>query len=295
MGSEARELEEGELVDGRFQVQAKIGEGSQAAVYRVLDLKQRRLSALKMLDADPGDADSHARFQREGRLGMNLRHPNLVEVYEAEKRLRGVPYFVMELLEDMVPLRDRWGELDWAQFLAIVEQVASALDHLAEYDLVHRDLSPWNILVGSAGEVKVIDLGLAREAGSSLTRTSMVDVMGSPGYLPPEQLERAKGAGPRSDQWALAAIVYEALTGIPPHFDDSDDEDGPELAALQRLADGGPLRRPSERNDSVGAALEAVVMRALAVSPAMRFSAAREFIETLALAQPEGVQLRPLS
>jgi len=188
---------------------------------------------------------------------------------------------VMELLEGMAPLCERWGGLDWPRFLAIVEQVASALDHLAEYDLVHRDLSPWNILVGNDGRAKLIDLGLAREAGSNLTRTSMPDVMGSPGYLPPEQLECAKGVGPRSDQWALAAIVYEVLTGIPPHFDDSKHEDGPEMSALQRIADGAALRRPSELNNAIEADLEDIVMRALAPAPAARFSSAREFISTL--------------
>ena len=223
---------------------------------------------------------------------MNLRHPNLVEVYEADGVWRRTPYLVMQLLNDMTPLAERWTELDWPRFLAIAKAVASALDYLAGFDLVHRDLSPWNVLVGNTGAVKVIDLGLAREAGSGLTRSSMVDVMGSPGYLPPEQLERAKAVGPASDQWALAAIVYEALTGIPPHFGDDEHEQGEEISALQRLADGATLRPPSNLNDTLGADLDAVLLQALASEPAQRFVTSCEFVAALALARTAGVELR---
>jgi serine/threonine-protein kinase len=285
MDRDVRDLETGALIDGRFRIDGKIGEGGQGVVYRVLDLNTDRARAMKLLDAAPGDADSHARFQREGRLGLNLRHPNLVEVYETDKRLRGVPYFVMELLDGMLPLAQCWGQLDWPRFLVIVEQVASALDHLAEYDLVHRDLSPWNILVGVGDQVKVIDLGLAREAGSSLTRTSMVDVMGSPGYLPPEQLERAKGVEAQSDQWALAAIVYEAATGIPPYYDATEEDEG-DVGALQRMADGVPLRLPSELNVAFGPEFDRALFQALESRPGQRYRTSRDFVIAIKRAAP---------
>ncbi len=281
MGKDVRALADGEVIDGRFEVQARVGEGSQGVVYCVLDLGRRRTCALKLLCADEHDSDSRARFRREGRLGLNLRHQNLVEVFETDGLWRRTPYLVMQLLEEFTPLAERWSELDWPRFLAIAEQVASALDYLADYDLVHRDLSPWNILVGDSGAVKVIDLGLAREAGSGLTRSSMIDVMGSPGYLAPEQLERPKSVEPASDQWALASIVYEALTGIPPHFGGGDHEDGAEMSALQRLADGAPLRRPSELNSTVGPALDATVLRALSTATSERFPSSSLFVAAL--------------
>jgi serine/threonine-protein kinase len=292
MTADMRDLDPDALIDDRFRVRAKIGEGSQGAVYRVLDINLCRSCALKFLCAEDGDEDSQARFRREGRLGLNLRHLNLVEVYETDKLWLGHPYMVMELLEGMAPLAERWAELDWPKFLVVIEQVAAALDYLAEYDLVHRDLSPSNILVGERGEAKVIDLGLAHEAGSRLTRSSMIDVMGSPGYLAPEQLEHPKGVEPASDQWALAAIVYQGLTGVPPHFHGADDENGPELSALQRLAEGAPLRPPSELNSTISAELEAVVLKALATEPASRFVSACAFARAVALASFGGERLR---
>lgn len=292
VGTDVRNLESDQLIDGRFQIQAKIGEGGQGVVYRVFDLNRNRLCALKLLCADDGDEDSRARFRREGRLGENLRHANLVEVFESDKRWRGQLYLVMELLEGMVPLAELWAELDWPRFLAIVTQVAAALDYLAGYDLVHRDVSPSNVLVDRADKVKVIDLGLAREAGSGITRSSMVDVMGSPGYLPPEQLERPKCVEPASDQWALAAIVYEALTGIPPHFDDADHEDGVEMSALQRLADAVPMSQPCLLNETVGEALDSAVLRALATDPTKRFSCCRDFVDEVVRSSSPEVRLQ---
>ena len=281
MATNARNLEANQLIDGRFRIEAKIGDGSQGVVYRVLDLNLRRTCALKILCAEKGDEDSRARFRREGRLGENLRHPNLVEVFESDKLWRNHPYLVMEVLENMAPLASCWSEVDWPRLLEIVAQVAKALDYLAEYELVHRDLSPSNILINAANDVKVIDLGLAREAGSGLTRSSMVDVMGSAGYLPPEQLERPKEVDPKSDQWALGAIVYQALTGIPPHFDDPNHEDGAEMSALQRLADGAPLRAPSEVNTSVDSRVEVAVLRALRATPTARFPSCLAFVDRL--------------
>jgi serine/threonine protein kinase len=273
------------IVAGRYLVESKLGAGSQGAVYRVWDLTEKRFRALKIL-LRAGE-ESCERFRREARLGRNLRHPNLVEVFEAEGTHRGRPYFVMELLNGMASLRARWPELSWRHFLDLAAQVAAALDFLAGYSLVHRDLSPDNILIARRRRVKVIDLGLAREAESRLTNTGTGDVMGSPGYLPPEQL-RATDAVPKSDQWALGAIVYETLTRVPPfgHVDDDS-----RLAALERLADGEPLEPPQDLNPSISRDISAAVLCALALSPRERFPTSTEFISRLSSASSDGLSL----
>jgi serine/threonine-protein kinase len=271
-----RDLEPEAIVSGCYLVENLIGAGGQGTVYRVIDLRSKERRALKLL-AEGGDPE---RFQREARLGQNLRHANLVEVFDTEGQHRGRPYFVMELLEGFTPLGARWSMLDWKAFLVVAAEVASALDFLASYDLVHRDLSPRNILVGPGGRVKVIDLGLAREESSTLTRTS--NVLGTPGYLPPEQLS-PKDALPASDQWALGAIVYERLTGTAPYRGRDDDPAG--FDALERLADGLPLAAPSDLNPTIGKYLNAVVLRALAANPRHRFPSATAFIHELSRAR----------
>jgi serine/threonine-protein kinase len=167
--------------------------------------------------------------------------------------------------------------------------VAAVLDFLASYLLIHRDLSPSNILIDAAGRVKVIDLGLARDAESALTRSS-VGARGTPGYEAPEQLVRTKAAEPASDQWALAAIVYETLTGTAPYFDAADGADAG-LAALNRIADDAPLRSPRELNPSVGEALSNTVLRALARVPRKRFPTSKVFVEELGRSPARRVKL----
>jgi serine/threonine-protein kinase len=109
--------------------------------------------------------------------------------------------------------------------------------------------------------------------------------MGTAGYLPPEQID-ARAVEPASDQWALAAIVYEALTGAPPLFD-GEHEDGPEMAALQQLADGTPITLPSELNQTVGPELTQVAMRGLALVPAERFPSSMAFVAALSAVETD--------
>jgi serine/threonine-protein kinase len=284
-------LSRGDKIDHRYRVEAKLGEGSQGVIYRVEDLHFPKRAALKLLTAPKQDEGARQRFLREARLGMEVLHPHLVRVFEVgwwDSR----PYFTMELLERVRPLLEVWPRLDWMQFLAIAEQVASVLDHFAGRDLVHRDISPSNILIDPNGSVKVIDLGLVRSAESTITDTGGGVVMGSPGYTAPEIAALARDLGPKSDQWALAAIVYETLTGVPPHYDeDALERTAEDVRALQRLVDAIPVRPPIETNPTVHPTLNATVLKALAFDPKHRFDSSLAFISTLSQSPHTNLQL----
>lgn len=274
---ELEDLPEGATIDGRYRVEAKLGGGRRSVIFRVVDRKTRQLCALKLLLSSSCIDEDVQRFQREAALGKTLEYLNLVRVYDSGT-WRNHLYLTMDLLEGMVPLVEAWPRLDWPAVLDMFEQVAKALDYLANRGIVHRDVSPSNVLIGSTGLVKLIDLGYAGVPESDLTADSKLSLVGSPGYVPPEQLEQPSAATPASDQWALGALAYQTLTGTAPYFpEDCSDIDRAAAEGLARLAERAPLQPPSALNASVSVELANVVMRALAHDPGERFASCVEF------------------
>jgi serine/threonine protein kinase len=199
---------------GRYEILAKIGEGAMGVVYRAHDPVLNRDVAVKTITAGRGEDETlRKRFQREARAAAQLSHRNIVTVFELGEHDEQL-FMAMELLEG-TDLRQaiHSGELSLPRRFEILEKICEGLSFAHANDIVHRDLKPANIHLGRDGSVKIMDFGLARFGGSSMTRTGMV--MGTPHYMSPEQVRGGK-ADARSDVFALGALAYELLTGRKP-------------------------------------------------------------------------------
>jgi serine/threonine protein kinase len=235
-----------------------------ASVYLGRDGELERRVAVKLLAAGVGrDDELRRRFARESRLAARLSHPNVVTVFDAGEDAER-PYIVMEYVEGetLADVLRRRGALPPEEAAEIGEQVAAGLAHAHAHGLVHRDVKPQNLLVTSDGRVKIADFGVARsDDASRLTQAGTV--LGTAAYLSPEQAADAE-VGPRSDLYALGAVLYELLAGRTPYRFDS-------LAEL-----GAPRKPPPPLPSSVPPPLADVVLRCLAPDPADRPGSAAE-------------------
>ncbi|MDB5313086.1 MAG: serine/threonine protein kinase [Gemmataceae bacterium] len=208
-----------------YEVIELVGRGGMGRVYRARHLGLGRTVALKLLS---GEADDTllARFREEARAVARLQHPNIAQLYETGTA-DGRPYLAQEFLDGGALAQKLAGRPQPpAEAAALVETVARAVQHSHDHGILHRDLKPGNILLAADGTPKVADFGLAKplagkavdtwpESGGALTRTG--EVLGTPGYMPPEQASGVVSKlGPGADVYALGAILYEMLTGRPP-------------------------------------------------------------------------------
>lgn len=207
----------GQLLDGRYRVQARIAAGGMATVYQAMDTRLDRVLALKVMH--PGLATDEAfveRFIREAKSVARLSHPNVVGVFDQGADGTYV-YLAMEYvagctLRDV--LRER-GALQPRAALDVLEPILAALGAAHRAGLVHRDMKPENVLIGDDGRVKVADFGLVRAVDTNTT-ASTGSVLGTVSYLAPEQLEHGT-ADARVDVYACGVVLYEMLTGGKPH------------------------------------------------------------------------------
>jgi serine/threonine-protein kinase len=207
----------GQMLDGRYRVDARIAAGGMATVYRALDTRLDRVLAVKVMHPSlAADASFVQRFILEAKSVAGLAHPNVVGVYD-----QGTDGPHVFLAMEYVPgctlrdvLNDR-GALQPRAALDILEPVLAALGAAHRAGFVHRDMKPENVLIGDDGRVKVADFGLVRAVNSNTT-ASTGTVLGSVSYLAPEQIERG-AADPRVDVYACGVMLYEMLTGAKPH------------------------------------------------------------------------------
>jgi len=250
-----------------------------ARVYLAQDEKLGRKVAVKRLHSD-SPADAAGRFEREARLGASLNHPNLVSVYDIETEPESV-LIVMEYVEGQT-LRDLIsdGPLGIEQAISVVRDVGAALDHAHSQGVVHRDVKPANILIRRDGVAKLADLGIAKAAESTqLTHSGMV--VGTASYMAPEQLD-GSSAGPATDVYALAAVMYEALGG-----EKARDGSTPVEIAHQVATDPVPDLRREWENAPAGAA--DVLKRGMAREPEDRPGSAGQLARQL----EEGLRAGP--
>jgi len=288
----------GTALAGRYAIERELGRGGMATVYLADDLKHRRKVAIKVLRPELTEVLGPERFDREIQIVAGLNHPHILPLYDsgtAGKRESGegallwftMPYVRGETLRQKVS-RERQLPID--QAIAIVRQVASALDHAHAHGLIHRDIKPENILLHE-GEAMVSDFGIALDSGEAgkrgggeggrLTGTGIM--LGTPAYMSPEQASGERTLDARSDVYSLACVLYELLAGEPPYT-------GPTAQAVivKRFTDAIP--RVRRLRATVSPAMEQAIMKALATAPADRFPSAAAFIE--ALMAPAGEQAR---
>ena len=204
-------------IDG-YEILGELGRGGMGVVYHARQVRLNRPCALKMILAGAHAGDlATSRFLAEAQAVARLHHPNIVQIHHISES-DGLPYFELEYVEGG-SLRKRLDGTPWPARRAagLVEVLARGVAEAHRLGIVHRDLKPDNVLLAADGTPKITDFGLAKslEGDSGLTATD--SIMGSPGYMAPEQAEgKAKQVGPLADVYALGAILYELLTGRPP-------------------------------------------------------------------------------
>jgi serine/threonine-protein kinase len=258
------------------EVEAILGHGGMGIVYRARQRALDRSVAVKMLLAGPFAGPRELeRFRRETAALACLRHPNIVQVYDAGA-VDGRPYFTMELIEGGSLAQKLAGAPQPAhQAAALVALLAGAVQAAHDCGIVHRDLKPANILLTADGVPKISDFGLARrlEGGAELTQSGVP--MGTPSYMAPEQARGRAGAlGPAVDVYALGATLYELLTGRPPFQGDTVAE------TLRQVMDQEPVP-PARLNRGVPHDLETICLKCLHKAPARRYASAAELAEDL--------------
>ncbi|MFE3147759.1 MULTISPECIES: Stk1 family PASTA domain-containing Ser/Thr kinase [unclassified Streptomyces] len=265
----------GQLLDGRYRVDARIAVGGMATVYRAVDTRLDRVLALKVMHpALATDASFVERFIREAKSVARLAHPNVVAVFDQGAQGQYV-YLAMEYvagctLRDV--LRDR-GALQPRAALDILEPVLAALGAAHRAGFVHRDMKPENVLIGDDGRVKVADFGLVRAVGTVTNTTG--SVLGTVSYLAPEQIEDGS-ADTRTDVYACGVVLYEMLTGAKPHGGET-----PAQVLYQHLNE--PVPAPSAAVPGLPAELDDLVASATARNPEARpFDAVALLAETRA-------------
>ena len=272
------------VLSGRYRVDELIGRGGMASVYRGYDLTLGRDVAIKILDKDlASDNAFRTRFRLEAQAASRMAHPTIVRVYDAgedaepqpDGSVRPVPFIVMELvtghtLKEIISA----GPVPGTDAVRYVDGILEALEYSHRAGVVHRDIKPGNVMVTAAGQVKVMDFGIARAVSdSSSTVAETTAIIGTAAYFSPEQ---AKGepVDSRADLYSAGVVLYELLAGRAPFRGET-----PVAVAYQHVSEA-PLP-PSEVNESVPRSLDAVALRALAKDPFQRYQDAASFREAL--------------
>ncbi|HVW03197.1 MAG TPA: protein kinase [Planctomycetaceae bacterium] len=263
---------------GVYEIKKKIGAGGMGAVYLALDTELKRTVALKVLPPEKAENPILVRrFKSEAQNAAQLRHENIVSVYDAGES-EGYCYIALEYVEgiDVHDLVERRGVLPVSRSLDIVRQVAKALQHAHEKGIVHRDIKPSNLLIRRDGTVKLADMGLARSIDET-TETGITragTTVGTVDYMSPEQARDSKSADFRSDVYSLGCTWYHMLTGSPPF------PEGSLTNKLRAHAHSKPPD-PRDKNPNVPEGIVAVLQRMMAKEPKDRYQTPKELLEEL--------------
>ncbi|MEL7634934.1 MULTISPECIES: Stk1 family PASTA domain-containing Ser/Thr kinase [Sporomusa] len=265
-------------LDDRYTILERIGGGGMADVYRAHDKLLDRSVAVKVLRSQfTDDEEFVSRFRREAQAAARLSHPNIVNIYDVGLDEQAY-YIIMEYIsgETLKDKIEREAPLPVETAVRIAIEIAEALEHAHQNNLVHCDIKPHNILVTRSGRIKVTDFGIARAVTSS-TMTNSGTIIGSVHYFSPEQ---AKGSavGAKSDIYSLGIVLYEMLTGHVPFAGES-----PISIALKHIQEDP--KPPRELNPEIPPLVEAIIMKAIHKDPAARFSDIGEMIADFTMAQ----------
>lgn len=260
-----------------FQVLSKLGQGAMAVVFKAKQLSLDRNVAIKVLPKRLSDNKEFVeRFYREGRAAARLNHPNIVQAYDVGEA-SGYHYFVMEYIDgqtvyDMLvdgrPMKE-------AEALQIIIQAAYALEHAHAQGFIHRDVKPKNIMITKAGDVKLADMGLAREVSDFATATAEAGrAYGTPYYISPEQIRGEIHIDYRADTYALGATFYHMVAGKVPF-------DGTTPSAVMHKHLKEPLIPPDHLNHALSSGVGEIIEVMMAKSAEDRYHAMSELISDL--------------
>lgn len=285
----------GEILEGRYKIVKKIGEGGMSFVYLATDVATNQKYAIKVLSAALSQDDTAmARLKREASLGMRLEHPNICHIIRLGETEDGLVYVVMPYVEGEIlsDRNQRLGHLPLDVTVRLVRDMAEGLHFAHQLRIVHRDLKPENIMVTRLSDgtdrAVVMDFGLAKErrVGAEIQKlTSTGTILGTPEFMSPEQL-RGKPLDPRTDVYSLALMTYEMLTGKLPFVGRTQQE-----TMIARLrSDPIPLRQMKPELN-LPESVEKVITKALSRDPDGRYASALEFADGLEAAiKPGGGQ-----
>jgi eukaryotic-like serine/threonine-protein kinase len=265
------------IINERYEIHKRVGRGGMADVFLARDRLLDRQVAIKVLFPEFAvDPNFVERFRREAQAAANLSHPNIVNVYDWGK-YEGTYFIAMEYVQGrtLAEILKTNKRLTPKQSAEIASEVAAALGFAHEAGLAHRDIKPANILIGTNGQVKVADFGIAR-AMNSATESNLTQagsVMGTASYFSPEQAQGAQ-PDPRSDLYSLGIVMYEMVAGKPPFTGEN-----PVSIAYKQVHD-----QPTPLNkivDSIPRSFEAIVAKLLAKDPKLRYSSAHALRDDL--------------
>ena len=259
---------------GQYEVQDFVGQGAMGLVYRAYHPHLQRTGAVKVMQALAPDPDAVARFRHEAQAIAQMRHPNIVNVYDFGE-FDGTPYMIVEYVPGgSLAARLAAGPLDHPTAIRYLRGIGAGLDYAHAHGVVHRDVKPANVLLSAEDSPVLADFGLAKLLQGSSLKSMTGVTTGTPAYMAPEQVTGSQ-VGPAADRYSLATIAYEMLTGVIPF-------DGEALMELLYAQVHRYPQPPSVRRPDLGPEVDGVVMRGLAKSPADRWESCSAFVDALA-------------
>jgi serine/threonine protein kinase len=269
-----------ESVGDAYRLLEMLGRGGMGIVFRAHETALDREVALKVLALDPVlSPEAFSRFEREAKLAARLDHPNIVPIFAVGQR-HTVAFYTMRLvrggtLEDMLSGHVALG---FDHTLDILRDVGRALDYAHGQGVIHRDIKPANVLIGDSGHAMVSDFGIATALGVDTQKGSGTGIVGSPGYMSPEQW-RGEDLDARADQYALGVVAFEMLTGHRPF-------ESVKVQDLMRLHLTAEVPAASAIRGGLAPHVDAAIRRAMAKRGADRFASTTAFVEALAGKRP---------
>jgi len=266
-----------EILASSYSIDRELGRGGMATVYLAQDLRHDRLVALKVLHANVAESYGAERFLREIKTAARLNHPHILPLFDSGAA-EGILYYVMPYVEgeSLRQSIDRLGQIPVEDAIAYAQDISTALDYAHRHGIVHRDIKPENVMVHE-GIAMLMDFGIARPLGggiSGLTMTGMA--IGTPAYMSPEQAFGESGIDGRSDQFSLACMLHEMITGNPLFSGSS-----PQAVIAKRMS--GAIPGFEDLTDRVAPDVISTLQRAMALEPSGRFDTMREFASHLVL------------
>jgi serine/threonine protein kinase len=261
---------------GDYELLEEVARGGMGVVFRARQVSLNRVVALKMILAGQlASAADVERFRVEAQIAAQLQHPNIVAIHEVGEH-DGQHYFSMDFVEGKsLAELVREHPLPPAQAARYVKVIAEAIHYAHERGTLHRDLKPSNVLIDRFDQPRVTDFGLAKRVQSDSSLTATGAVIGTPGYMPPEQASAERGKlGPASDVYALGAVLYELVTGRPPF------RAATPIDTIMQVLHEEPAA-PRLLNPAIERDLETIILKCLAKDAAQRYASALELAEDL--------------